>query len=223
MKLASFSEGGPILAAWDYVPRTNRPVTVLPDGCRDLIVRCDPATGARGLMLSALDTTPQTIVLPAGQQLAGLRLRAGVTLPAWLLDELRRELERPSGDAAPELVGQAIATYAQVNDDLIGAMTAGHTVLRAAKLLGVSERTLHRRMLARTGRSPSFWLDLARARRALACLSTSMTLAEIAVEAGYADQAHFTRSFGTRFGAPPGSFRMKPALMRLAAQPGFSG
>jgi len=154
VKLASFSEGGPILAAWDYVPRTHRPVTVLPNGCRDLIVQCDPATGARGLMLSGLDAIPQTVNLPAGQRLAGLRLRAGVTLPSWLIDELRRELVRPSGDAEPDLVGQAIATDAELNDDLLGAITAGRTVLRAARLLRVSERTLHRRMIARTGRAP---------------------------------------------------------------------
>ena len=223
MKLASFSEGGPILAAWDYVSRSHRPVIVLPDGCRDLIVGCDPATGARKLLFSNLDAAPQTVVLPAGKQLAGLRLRVGVTLPPLVIDELRRELERPSGDAEPGLVGQVVTAHAELNDDLLEAIAAGRTVLRAARHLGASERTLHRRMLARTGRPPSFWLDLARARRALACLSTGMTLAEIAIEAGYADQAHFTRSFGARFGAPPGSFRSQPALMRLAALPGFSG
>jgi len=223
MASASFSEGGPILAAWDYVSRDQPPVTVLPDGCRDLIVRCDPATGARGLLFSELDAIPQTVILPAGQQLAGLRLRAGATLAASVVDELRRELERPSGDLGPDLVGQVVVSHVQLNDDLLAAIAAGRTVLRAARLLGVSERTLHRRMIARTGRSPSFWLDLARARRALSCLSTSMTLAEIAMEAGYADQAHLTRSFGARFGSSPGSFRKKPALMRLAAQPGFPG
>jgi len=50
-----------------------------------------------------------------------------------------------------------------------------------------------------------------------------MTLVEIAMAAGYADQAHFTRSFGAPFGAPPGAFRTEPRLMRLAALPGFSG
>ncbi|MBL8594962.1 MAG: AraC family transcriptional regulator [Devosia sp.] len=223
MKLASFTEGGPILAAWDYVPRDRRPVTVLPDGCRDLIVRCDPATGARSLIFSGLDAFPQTLALPVGQRYAGLRLRAGVTLPSWLIEDLRRELARRSGGIEPDVVGEAIASYADLNDDLLGAVTAGRTVLGAARLLGVSERTLHRRMIARTGRPPSFWLDLARARRALACLSTDMTLVEIAMEAGFADQAHFTRSFGARFGEPPGAFRTKPTLMRLAQLPGFSG
>ena len=221
--MTSLSERGAILATWEYVSHNHRAVTVLPDGCRDLIVRRDLATGTQELIVSGLDATRHTMVLPAGQHLAGLRLRPGVTVPASLMHELRRAIERPSCGAEPSLVGQAIATYAELNDDLMGAIAAGRTVVGAARLLGVAERTLHRRMRARTGRPPSFWLGLARARRALACLSADMTLSEIAAEIGYADQAHFTRSFGAHFGAPPGSFRGDPVLMRLAAQPGFSG
>lgn len=223
VKSAGRCKENPILAEWDFPARKDRSITVLPDGCRDLIVSRDPATGMQALLFSDLDVSRKTMLHRAGQQLVGFRLRPGATLPARLVDEVRRALERPSGDAQPDLVGQAIATYAELNDDLVEAIAAGRTVVRAARLLGVAERTLHRRMLARTGRPPSFWLDLARSRRALVCLSTGMTLVEVAAEAGYADQAHLTRSFGARFGVPPGAFRNDPALMRLAVQPGFAG
>lgn len=223
VKSVSRSRNDPILAEWAFVSHGRRSITVLPDGCRDLIIRRDPATEAQTLVLSDLDAVRRTMIQPAGQQLVGLRLRPGASLPSRLVDELRRALEQTSGSTASHLVGQAVATYAELDDELLDAIVAGRTVARAARLLGVAERTLHRRMIARTGKPPSFWLDLARSRRALACLSTGMALVEIAAEAGYADQAHLTRSFGARFGAPPGHFRRNPALMRLAAHPGFSG
>ncbi|MGK9286369.1 helix-turn-helix domain-containing protein [Sinorhizobium meliloti] len=113
--------------------------------------------------------------------------------------------------------------YGVLNDDLVGALASTSTVMIAARQLGVSERTLHRHVRKRTGEAPSFWIELARARRALRALRVGLPLAEVAFDAGYADQAHFTRAFGARFGCSPAKFRRNPLLMPLAGRPGFAG
>lgn len=118
-----------------------------------------------------------------------------------------------------ELVSETAAT----NDEVVAALAASRSVAEAARHLGITTRTLNRHAWAALGAAPSFWLDLSRSRRALAALGSGLGLAEIAALAGFADQAHFTRSFGALFGMPPGRFRRDRVLMRRAADPGFSG
>ena len=79
-------------------------------------------------------------------------------------------------------------------------------VKRAAELAGVSPRTLHRNVLEAAGVSPKSLLRVFRFRRALSCLHghTGTSLSELALRAGYADQAHMSREFRALGGFSPG-------------------
>jgi AraC-like DNA-binding protein len=82
------------------------------------------------------------------------------------------------------------------------------SVTRAAEQAGISREyasRLHRRHL---GFAPRTMRMEKRLRRALALLAdTTLPLAEVAVEAGFADQAHFTRTIRAATGQTPGALR----------------
>jgi len=78
---------------------------------------------------------------------------------------------------------------------------------RIARLLGMSERTLQRR-LAATGDSYSELLQSFRRTEAMRLLvDTDLTLVEVASRLGYAEQTSFTRAFRRWSGATPAAWR----------------
>lgn len=83
-----------------------------------------------------------------------------------------------------------------VAEPLIGAVLAGEQV-------DVPERTVRRRFQATTGLRRGQVEQLRRARRAYTLLTTGWPLAEAAVEAGFADQAHMTRELRRLAGSTP--------------------
>jgi len=213
----------PVLQQWVYSARAGTQATVLPDGCRDLIIRVGPG-GRASLEYSTLDDRSRRVRLGAGERLVSFRLRPGANIPAAVLGQLQMDRALSCDHERMRMcVLDAIRAHVTLNEEPIAAILATTSVKEAARHLGVSPRTLHRYLVASTGRAPSFWFDLARARRTLAGLATSADLASVALMAGYADQAHMTRSFRFRFGVTPARFRMNEELMRLAAQPGFAG
>ncbi|WP_240230488.1 AraC family transcriptional regulator [Devosia lacusdianchii] len=217
------SVNGPILHEWQYVQRGTRDIVVLPDGCRDLIIRIPP-DGKPALLYPELDDRAVQVCLAPGARLFGFRLRPGARFPTALLRQLRHEFtQHLDDDRMRHLARDAIHAETDLGDELLGAIQSTSSVDAAARRLGVSVRTLHRHLLHVTDRPPSFWFDLARARRALAALASEAGLAEIAADAGYADQPHMTRSFRYRFGATPARFRADARLMRLAGHSGFAG
>jgi AraC-like DNA-binding protein len=74
-----------------------------------------------------------------------------------------------------------------------------------AILLGTSDRTLRRRMLAEIGLTPKRYLRALRVRRALALLARDgvRAAARVALEVGYSDQAHLCRDFEALLGCGP--------------------
>jgi AraC-like DNA-binding protein len=77
-----------------------------------------------------------------------------------------------------------------------------------ARAMGCSSRHLRRAMMAELGIGPKTALRIARQRRALVLLATTHDrLADIALEAGYGDQAHMTRDFASFMTPSPASLR----------------
>jgi AraC-like DNA-binding protein len=86
-------------------------------------------------------------------------------------------------------------------------------VARAAAAVGVSERQLHRLFVHRLGLRPTEYAQLARFARAVPLISTSGPLVNVALEAGYFDQAHFCRDFRALAGMTPDAYRQgRPAV-----------
>lgn len=77
-----------------------------------------------------------------------------------------------------------------------------------AETSGFTRRTFERQFNAASGLTPGSWLRICRFQRARAqVISGIVPLAEIALEAGYADQAHMTRDFRRYEAVSPAALR----------------
>jgi AraC-like DNA-binding protein len=211
---------------------------VLPDGCADLVwigeapaAVAGPATGPVVVALP-----PHTLVV--GVRLRP-GVAAGVLgLPASGLadrDTPLRDIWRPGADAlcarvteepaiATRLAAAAAALAGRLAeagppDPMIAAATrwlARHPAGRIAdlaRLLELGERRLRRRFANAVGYAPKTLQRVLRLQRVLtlAGRSRDMSLAALAAEAGYADQAHMSRDLQALTGRGPG------ALLRASA------
>jgi AraC-like DNA-binding protein len=200
---------------------------ILPDGCMDLLLTDDE------LIVAGPDSQAWTGVADdRGTQYAGLRFAPGsapdfLGVPArellnqrvplsdlWSPTKSRqlrdRILTAPSASealdsevaklAATPADGLALQVLRSVRAGLLRG-TAG--VSRLAGTVGLSERQLHRRCLDAFGYGPKMldrvlWMNVA-----LDQARTGISLADVAVRHGYADQAHFTRDVKALTGLPP--------------------
>lgn len=81
------------------------------------------------------------------------------------------------------------------------------TVRDLAGRVGVEERSLQRLTVRHLGLTPKWLIQRRRLHEAIAHLKHgTQTLAGLAAELGYTDQAHFTRDFGRVTGRTPGEF-----------------
>ena len=78
-------------------------------------------------------------------------------------------------------------------------------VASLARTLELSERQLERRFLQRIGLTPKRYAALRRFERAVASASSASSLTDLALDAGYYDQAHFIREFRRLTGGTPGA------------------
>jgi AraC family transcriptional regulator len=77
-----------------------------------------------------------------------------------------------------------------------------------AQLAGMSRSHFSQAFRTTTGMPPHRWHLNARIRRAQELLlDTGLSLAEIALQTGFADQSHFTKSFQRQAGTSPGAWR----------------
>jgi methylphosphotriester-DNA--protein-cysteine methyltransferase len=189
---------------------------VLPDACADVIVLPDgqavvvgPATSVR---------LPR---LAAGDHLRGLRLRsaaigAALGLPAAEL----RDIQVPLRDLFPALPAARLADQVRrgapptalrpggpdprVQGALAALRRPASRVAGVAGALGMSERHLRRLVLEHTGLDPRTYQRVARFQRFLAGADRGApSLAHLAADSGYADQAHLSREVRALSGLTP--------------------
>jgi AraC-like DNA-binding protein len=124
------------------------------------------------------------------------------------LEEAMSRAEQPLMQLADWLLERS--RYARSPDPLVQeAVTRlrrpGAAVAPLADQLGVSERQLRRRVAAAVGYGPKLLTRVLRLQRALAHARAGDELARAALEAGYADQAHFSSDCRALAGASPGT------------------
>ncbi|CAL9384617.1 hypothetical protein SUDANB6_01132 [Streptomyces sp. enrichment culture] len=207
---------------WTNVPSGPGTVRVLPDGCMDLLWH-------EGRLLVAGPDTRAYVAEGVPGRWAGVRLRPG-TAPAllgvpahelrdrragladlWPAARVRRLAARVNAAADPadalEHLALDLAARTGPPDPLLGrivaALAAGRPVAETADALGVGARLLHRRSLAAFGYGPKTLARVLRLQRALALARDGVPLAETAVRAGFADQAHLARDVRELTGLPP--------------------
>jgi AraC-like DNA-binding protein len=219
-----------VACMWEHEPAEDRVQRVVPDGCVDLIWFADSE-----LVIAGADTGPRSVQLTARARSSGVRLRPGAAgavlgLPASELRdrEVRAELvwgargarlEEAVASASParrlELLADAVAERDATPDRLVVAATPrlalpGATVAGVAATLGISERQLHRRVLAAVGYGPKMLARVARVRRLVAL--TDDSLVSRALDAGFASQAHMNEEVRRLTGTTPVRFLKDAAL-----------
>ncbi|MGP1395971.1 MAG: helix-turn-helix domain-containing protein [Inquilinaceae bacterium] len=152
--------------------------------------------------------------------MTGFRLQPGT-----VIDETRLLSAIGKSDAEPARLATLVETHCHLDpamEDAIAGLSRGaRSVGQAARLLGVGGRALQRLFRASGQMPPEYWLLLARARRAAHLLRSPGSLADIALEAGYSDQAHMTRDFKRWFAVTPGRLRGNPAVGDQLRQSGL--
>jgi methylphosphotriester-DNA--protein-cysteine methyltransferase len=160
-------------------------VRFTPEGAACLGVPASELTG-RSLALDAL--LPRARVVEAHERLSGAGdAAARVAVVERLLTELPY--------AGDPLVTRAITLLTDAHDEA--------SVSAIARALGLSERQLERRFLARVGVTPKRFATLHRFERAVARATTAPSLTAAALDAGYYDQSHFIRDFRRFAGSSP--------------------
>lgn len=214
-----------VACLWRRNAAAPEPAVILPDGCVDLIWE-----SGRGVFLAGPDTRPVPTGPGQGHILRGVRFRpgAGGTVLGRPLDPLRNlrvdlaELHPSAartlhGDLDP---GEALRRLVALTGSFTEERPPDPVVLAAARLLTdpaarvhelssrleISERQLRRRFTAAVGYGPKTLHRVLRFQRFLGmldALSLTTGLAELAVRAGYTDQAHLTRESVELAGHPP--------------------
>lgn len=212
----------PLLDVWHHtVARPCRDL-VLPDGCRDLIMVEAPGAKPSGFV-SELHTAPVLATgFAPGTRLTGYRLAPGTRIETARL--LARVAETAGDLGCPERLIEEHCARAPATVEVFDAIEAhpDATTAELARRLAVTPRTLQRQFRDNALPPPGFWLGLARARRAALRLRDALPLADIAADAGYADQAHMTRAFRQWFGTTPARLRSDEPRLALLAQSGLA-
>jgi AraC-like DNA-binding protein len=131
-------------------------------------------------------------------------LEAESRLP-WLLTALarRHSTSRPAPDGIP---GAAQVAHA-IRDRLADELLAPPSLASLAADFGLSRYQLLRAFRTTMGIPPYAWLAQYRVTRARALLEAGGRPAEVAVQVGFADQAHLTRWFRRVLGVTPAAYR----------------
>jgi AraC-like DNA-binding protein len=189
----------PILATWSSTADNAHVFSVMPDGCRDLIIKREPGSRQR-FFISPLMSTPERIFARKGETFIGVRLKPGAAITTHMLAWL------PQPSSMQRLIELAYDTVLMPGDvsEMMRCLAAAVSPAAAANELGVSLRTLQRHAAKMTGRTPDFWRRLARARRAARCILSGALLHETAHECHFSDQAHMTRELKNWFAMTPG-------------------
>ena len=213
-----------VACTWEQATTTGREQRIVPDACVDLLW-----TGER-LSIAGPDTGPRVVTLPPRSRLVGVRLRPGTA--GAVLGVPVSELRDCSPDAA-EVLGRDVS--AALLDALAAGADPHALLLRALELrgvrgdpdllvrtavaalgrprarvgpiaaeLGVSVRQLQRRVSDAVGYGPKTLARVLRFRRLQAL--PPAPLVELALDAGYADQAHMTAEVARLAGVSPVRF-----------------
>ncbi len=209
-----------LLASWRHSCLTGSCNVVAPDGCRDLIALERPGQAAHWFVSPLADTSHRVESL-AGTRFTGYRFHPGVQVSDGELLHLLGDVDPADMPGTLALI-DSFTWRDKDTDDALHALASAPRVGRAARSMGIGERSLERLVLRRTGRPPMFWRQLARLRQAaIALCSDGGSLAELAADHGFSDQAHMSREFRRWLGISPAHMRAQASWRHLMAQSGY--
>jgi AraC-like DNA-binding protein len=189
-----------------------------PDGCWDLVVM---QKQDRTLILqTGLISGPVKIENAEGDSYLAISFKPGVFVPNLPGSEMvnrgvvhplatrgsfhmqNETLEVPTFENAEGLVDRLARRGVLATDELVETAAAGQP--RA-----ISPRSMQRHFLAALGMTPKQFSQIRRACTAVDLLREGVAPIQVAIDAGYSDQAHLTRSLKAIMGKTPGELVRK--------------
>jgi hypothetical protein len=113
-----------------------------------------------------------------------------------------QQFEIPNFESAEEFVGLLAASGILLVDTVVSAFLE-------QDVSGASKRTVRRHVSQVTGLSPNFLSQIERAKYAAKLLQKGVPIAKVAIDAGYSDQAHMTKSVKKIMGSTPAQLSSK--------------
>jgi AraC-like DNA-binding protein len=182
-----------VTSIWTGISTVRSNLLILPDGCRDLIVKIKPGH-APNCYVSPLFDQAKIIQTEVNTSTIGYRLKPGIQIAEEdLITKIADDTLYP--DELENVLNEFTHLSAST-EEVLACLAAGvKSINHASKILGVSTRTLQRFVFKETTKSPSYWLQLARLRKAGKSLVQGKAMAEVADQYGYSDQSHMCREF----------------------------
>jgi AraC-like DNA-binding protein len=184
-----------------------------PDGLWDIVIQRH--AGRIAVLQTGLITKPVALDYLEGDEYLSISFKPGVFMPrlpgvqmvdkavirpltsrrAFALDS--EELEIPTFENADSLVDRLVKRDIIVRDEIVADVAEGQP-------RPLSSRSVQRHFVHALGLSPKQLAQIQRAKRAVALLRAGRPVVEVAMDLGYADQPHLTRSLKRFVGRTPG-------------------
>lgn len=184
---------------------------IIPDGCRDLIMKVSGEAEPQWFVSPLLDHS-KAVQIENNSNFLGFRIKPGTYIEEEkLLNTIKREYV--DLDNVYNVIEDFTCVDFAVEEALSCLASDIDSIKKASLLLGVSTRTLQRFIYKKTERTPSYWFQLARIRRAARALPQSVPLVDMADMYGFSDQAHMSREFKRWFHISPSEIQDYPEIV----------
>ncbi len=198
------SESPYIDTVWRSTATSDGTYLATPDGSWDLISAIK-ADGSRVVFMTGQATKAERLDYKAGEQSVVIQFAAGAFLPSFkgapftnnfmmlpLIDNTHFQLDGhtfawPTFEGAEELINRMVRLGVLANDAIVDG------VLRGAPK-ATSKRSVERHFKATTGITPKKLADIRRAQEAVRLLKAGKDPSVAAIDAGYYDQPHLSKS-----------------------------
>jgi AraC-like DNA-binding protein len=149
----------------------------------------------------------------------GDRLASSSLLRTALAGILSAHARLASKADPPRVQRNSAVAVAAVREALAGRLADPPSLDELAATTGMGPFALLRAFRAETGLPPHAYLNQLRVRLARRLLDTGLPPADVAAEAGFADQPHLNRHFKRVVGVPPGAYQRERGAVRPGPGP----
>lgn len=209
-----------LISVWNATFDVGMSSIVIPDGCRDLIVKT-VANEKPNWFVSPLFDQSEFIQIEDYCTYSGFRLSPGAEIKE---DKILSYIASSNlyADEVKEILDDFVTIDDSVKEALRCLASELGSVKQVSVQLGVSVRTLQRMILNKTKRTPGYWLQLARVRKAAKHLCSEANLIDVADMYGFSDQSHMNREFQRWFRLTPLQLLNSPNVIRQLNNNGYS-